>query len=198
MVASKPEEWRRPEHARLLRGEPRRDLGEQAHGVALVRAGRDDSNEVAEWRIAELPAPLELLGEESGDVVPGRMHDRPRVRLKRLDDDPARRIATASSCELRHELERPFFGPEIRHGEPGVRIDDRREGDAGEVVALRDHLGPDQDRPICLGEPAESGGELAGPANGVGVEPDPLEPRNLLRQLLLELLGARADAGELG
>ena len=107
------------------------------------------------------------------------------------------RVAPAAAGELRHELERPLLGPEVRQREPGVRIDDRREVDAREVVALRDHLRPDQDGPLGPAEALERLPHGARPGGGVCVEPDALELRHVPLELLLEPLGARADVGEL-
>ena len=80
---------------------------------------------------------------------------------------------------------------------PGVGIDDRREVDAGEVVALRDHLRPDQHRAVRAAEALERLAQRAGPRGRVGVEPDPLELGHVPLELLLEPLRARADVREL-
>ena len=97
-----------------------------------------------ERRIAELAPPLELAGEEAGDVVPRRELDRARVGLERLHEHAARRVAAAAAGELRQQLERPLLRAEVRQAEARVRVDDRGERDAGEVVALRHHLRADQ------------------------------------------------------
>ena len=56
----------------------------------------------------------------------------------------AGRVAAAPARQLRHELERPLLGAEVREREAGIGIDDGGDRDAGEVVPLRDHLRPDR------------------------------------------------------
>ena len=84
-----------------------------------------------ERRIAERLAALELAREEAGDVVVHGVAERRRVRLERLHEHPARRVAAAASRELRHELERPLLRPEVGQAEARVRVDDRGERDPG-------------------------------------------------------------------
>ena len=126
--------------------------------------------------------------------------ERHRVGLEGLHEHEAGRacaLAPAAAGELRDELERPLLGAEVGEREPGVGIDDRREVDAREVVALRDHLRPDQDGPLGPAEALERLPHGARPGGRVGVEPDALELRHVPLELLLEPLGARADVGEL-
>ena len=82
--------------------------------------------------------------------------------LERLDEHPARSVAAAAAGELRHELERPLLGPEVRHREAGVRIDDGGERDAREVVPLRDHLRAEEHRSIGGGEAPRASRERPG------------------------------------
>ena len=112
-------------------------------------------SEMAERRIAECLAPLELAGQEALDVVPGGELDRPRVGLERLDQDAAGRVAAAAARELGEQLERALLGPEVGKREAGVGVDDRGQRDPFEVVALRDHLRAEQYRPVGRGEPLE-------------------------------------------
>ena len=139
----------------------------------------------------------ELVGEEAGDVVPNRVRERRRVRLEGLHDDPARRIPAAPAGQLRHELERPLLGAEVREREPRVRVDDRRDLDAREVVALRHHLRPDQHGRARRREALERIAQRARPRGGVRVEADPLEAGHSPRQLRVEALRPRTDAREL-
>ena len=152
---------------------------------------------MADRRVAERRSPLELLGEEAGHVVALGELEGHRVRLERLHDHEPRRIAAAAAGELGDELERPLLGPEVGDREAGVGIDDRREVDAGKVVALRDHLRADQHRAVHAAEALERLAQRAGPRRRVGVEPDPLELGHVPLELLLEPLGARADVREL-
>ena len=122
------------------------------------------------------------------DVVPGGIGERARVGLEGLDEHRARSVAAAPAGELGHELERALLRPEVREPEPGVRIHDRGERDAREVMALRDHLGSDEDDAIGGGEPLERLLERTALRSRVGVEPDPLE----LGHVLLELASPAA------
>ena len=178
--------------------QPAAQLAQQLLRRGRVRAGGDDRDQVAEGRVAELASPLELLGEEAGDVVPRRVAQRRRVGLERLHDHLPRRVAAAAAGELRHELERALLGPEVGQREPGVGVDDGGERDAREVVALGDHLRSDQHRPVGGGEAIERLAERTRLGGRVRVEPDPLELGDALRELRLEPLRARPDPSELG
>src|SRR5206468_7684393 len=123
--------------------------------------------------------------------------DRTRVRLNRLDDHAPRRVAAASPGELRQELERALLRAKVRQPESRVRVDDRGERDAREVVALRDHLRADEDRAVGLGEPRQRSGKGTRLLDRVRVEPDPLELRDLRLELALEPLRAGSEAREL-
>ncbi len=150
-----------------------------------------------EGRIAELATPLELPREELGHGVAGGQRDRARVGRERLDDHAPRPVAPAPPGELRDELEGPLLGTEVGNEQPCVGVDDRRKADTREVVPLRHHLRSQQDRAIGGGEALEDACVGAVPRGCVRVEPKELELGKSRRQLLLEPLGAGADAGEL-
>src|SRR5439155_7328695 len=158
----------------------------------------EDANEMAERRVAERAPSLELAGEEAGDVVASRVPDRTRIRLERLDEHAPRRAASAPPRELRDQLEGPLLGAKIREREGEIGVDDRSERDPGEVVALGDHLRPEQDGPIGRAEAAQRVRKRLGPGDRVGIEPDPLELRDVPLQLALELLRPGAETRQLG
>ena len=108
------------------------------------------------------------------------------------------RVAAAAAGELRDELEGALLGAEVGQREPGVGVDDRGERDAGEVMALRDHLRADEDGAVGGGEPVERLVQRAGLRRRVRVEPDPLQLGDALRELRLEPLRAGADPRQLG
>ena len=91
-------------------------------------------------RIPEFAAAFELPREEAWDVVVRRERDRPCIRLKRLHEHTAGRIAAAPSRQLGQELERALLGAEIRKSKSGVGVDDGGERNPREVVALCNHL----------------------------------------------------------
>ena len=82
--------------------------------------------------------------------------------------------------------------------EPGVRVDDRRERDALEVVPLRDHLGAEQHPALALAEPVQRLGQARRLRCRVRIEPHEIELREAGSQLLLELLGTCPEPRELG
>src|SRR5688500_5588602 len=98
--AAKTEERRRAEHVVAYACG---DLSEQLHRTARLRSRRDDADEMAKRRVAELPPALELLDEEPRHVVPRGMDDRPGIGLEGLDENLAGRIATAPAGKLRQE-----------------------------------------------------------------------------------------------
>ena len=107
------------------------------------------------------------------------------------------RVAAAAARELGDELERPLLRAEVREREARVGVDDGRERDPGHVVALRDHLRPDEDCPLGRAEALEDVAHRARPARDVRVQPEPLELGDALRELRLEPLRPGADPGEL-
>ena len=196
VAPAEPQQRRRPEQLRAA--DPGLQLVERPHDRLELGAGDDDPHEVRERRVAERAAPLELLGEEAPDVVARRVGDRPRVGLERLHDHAPRRVAAAAPRELGDQLERALLGAEVGHREAGVGVDHGGELDPGEVVALGDHLRPEQDAGLGVAEAAERLGHLLGLRDGVRVEPDQLELRQLALELALELLRPGAEAREVG
>ena len=153
---------------------------------------------MADGRVPECRAPLELLGQESLDVVPLGELERHRVGLERLDEHEPRSVAPAAPGELRHELERLLLGTEVGDRETRVCVDDGGEVNAGKVMSLRDHLGTDEHGTIGAPEAFDRLAEGTGARGGVGVEPDPFELGHVPLELLLEPLRSRADVCELG
>ena len=95
--------------------------------------------------------------------------------------------------DLGEELKGPFSAPIVGEAEGGVCRDDPHQRHVGEVVALGDHLGADED----LGLPAPEGGEdlLIGVPAGdrVRVHADGPGAGEPLLDLLLHLLRAHAE-----
>ena len=109
-----------------------------------------------------------------------------------------RGVAAAPSRELRHELERPLLRPEVGEREAGVGVDDGRDRDPREVMALGDHLRPDErGRAGRRAKRSSASRSAPGPSGRVRVEPDPLETGDAARELGLEPLRPRADARQL-
>src|SRR5438067_5887245 len=66
------------------------------------------------------------------------------------------------------------------------------------MVALRDHLCPDENGAFCPCEPLEPRAKLLGLGDSVRVEPNPFELGNVPLELALEPLCPRSDPSELG
>jgi hypothetical protein len=194
--ATQPEERRGAEQLELRQAGLQ--LFERSRGVGELRTRDEDAHEVAKRRVAERASALELAHEEAGHIVTDGVLYSARLRLEGLNEDTAGRVAAAAPGELGEELERPLLGAKIWQSEPGVCVDDSGKLDAGEVVALRDHLRPDEDGTFGTGEALECRTQLRGLRDRVGVEPDPLELGYVLLELALEPLRPRPDPGELG
>ena len=93
---------------------------------------------------------------------------------------PAPPRATAPG-ELGHQREGPLLGPEVREAKARIGVDDHRQDDVGEVVALRDHLRSDQDGGLSAVELAQDRRVSALPRGGVRVEPQAPEPARRAR-----------------
>src|SRR5207253_5838920 len=92
VFAAQAEERRRAEQLAVVPVEPGTQLLEERQPRALGRRGDEHAHEVAEGRVAELAAPLELVGEEARHVVARRERQRPRVGLEGLYEHAPRRI----------------------------------------------------------------------------------------------------------
>ena len=72
--------------------------------------------------------------------------------VERLAQERQRSVAarvTRPPRHLRQQLKRPLPGPEVRHAKADVCRDHADQRDAREVMALRDHLGADEDVEIA-------------------------------------------------
>ncbi len=166
----------------------RRELGAGLHR----RAHRPD--QVPIGRIAERLAPLQLAGHEAVGVVSGRVTQRARRRVERLDDHPPAPLpASAAAGELGHEREGALLRAEVREAQRGVGIEDHGQRDGREVVALGHHLGAHEH---TGGRGVEAAQHRAARARGghVGVEPEHGQRPHQLLELPLELLRARPVA----
>src|SRR4051812_29696170 len=112
MPRAEPQQRRRPEQLRIA--ETALQLFERPRRVGLLRPGHDDADEMAERRIAERTAALELARDEALDVVACCVRDRAGVRLERLHDHAAGGVAAAPPGKLRQQLKRALLRAEVR------------------------------------------------------------------------------------
>src|SRR4051794_23468450 len=146
LPAAQAEEWRGAEdlggggavHAARDGG------GRGPRGVDRVGA-RDDPDQVGERRVGERAAALELAGEEAARVVAGGGGDRGGVGRAGLHEHAAALGAAAGPArELRDQRERALLRAEVGEAQRAVRVENDAERHVGEVVALGDHLGSEQ------------------------------------------------------
>ena len=111
-----------------------------------------------------------------------------------LDDDLARQVRPPGPAgHLGEELKGPLRGAEIRKVEPHVRRHHPHQGEAGEVVPLGHHLGPDEDVDLPPPHPAQDAVVGPGPAGGVPVEAADPRPREPGAGGLLDPFGPEAE-----
>src|SRR5580765_3142869 len=111
MLAAQAQQRRRAEELGVA--EPGLQLLEGTRCIRELRARDDDAHQVAERRVAEVAPPFELAREKARNVVPRGVGDRAGVRLERLNDDAARRVAAAAPGELGQQLKRPLLGAKV-------------------------------------------------------------------------------------
>ena len=115
-----------------------------------------DPDQVRERRIARAPAAARARRRGSRPRRGRPRADRGRVGRQRLHQHaPAALAAPAAAGELGDQREGPLLGAEVGEPEGRVGVDDDAEDDVGEVVALGDHLGADEDPGVRLVEAAE-------------------------------------------
>lgn len=120
------------------------------------------------------------------------------LRLVRLQQDFGRPARTTGATrhlgdQLSHALECAEIGAEERL----VGVDHADQRQAGEVVALGQHLGADQNLHGAALDVVEQALELAGFAQSVGVEPLDAALRELLTQHFFDALGALPQRSQL-
>jgi len=140
-------------------------------GAAFVAGAGEEEGKMGEGRVAKLFAHVEFLVDEALEVVVSGKLDGGGVWSGGLDDDFARHLsATGAACDLGEELEGAFAGAEVGGVEGEVGIEDADEGDVGEVEALGDHLGAEEDIDFLGAEVAEGIAEGVFSPGGIGVE----------------------------
>ena len=109
--------------------------------------GRDDDRgEAAERRHRRLAPGLGLGGVEAGSIARDQRGDDRRVGIVGLDEHAAGLVAAAGAAgDLLDLLEAALGGAQVAAGEAEVGIDHADQGEVGEVIALGDQLGADDD-----------------------------------------------------
>ncbi len=157
LAAAEPKARRRAERdgaVRQRRVERLRAAPAAAPLQALGVGRRElDPDQVRERRIAELAAALELAGEEARrrrGAAAWRDRVGARAPASARAPGPPRVAAAAAAGELGDEREGPLLGAQVGKAQGRVGVEDDAEHDVGEVVALGDHLGADQDAGVRL------------------------------------------------
>ena len=127
--------------------------------------------------------------------MPRGVADARRAGRQGLDQDPPTGLAPpAAAGELRDQREGALLGAEVRQAQRAVGVEDDAQRDVGEVVALGDHLGADEDAATRRARTRRARSACAAPGGAVGVEAEDLERRQQLVELGLHALGARRHA----
>ena len=168
-----------PRSHRLEPRAPSRSSRSAASGAPGLGPRDEDRDEVAEGRVAERLASLELAREEPATSWLTACRERRSRRAGRSARDASRGVATAAPRELGHELERSLLGSEVGQREAGVGVDDRCERDARALMSLRDHLRADRTARSALAN-RSSTSRTAPAARDVRVEAEPLELGHVL------------------
>ncbi len=171
-------------------------LGSRSGRVLVLRL-QPHEGQTGGGRVGEGAPKHQFLREEGIDIVVARKAHRRVVGVVGLDEDPPRTVAASGPAgNLGQELKRPLARAKVRQVEERVGGDDAGEGDPGKVVALGDHLGPDEDLGISGGEGSEGPFEAVPAAHGVAVEDHGFDIGVELGQVVGHLLGAGADGVE--
>ena len=150
-------------------------------------------------RIVKLAAVADLRVEERLVGLQARVADAVMLGIEGLDDRLPRPVAAPGAArDLRQELEGTLRGAEVRQGQPDVGGDHAHEGHVREVMALGDHLRPDEDVDVAAGEAVEEGRGGAAAADRVTIETRDRHARVALDHLLLDALGPESDRLEVG
>ena len=147
--------------------------------------------------MSPMPPLLQLDREEAVLVADGqRLHDRMLGQVG-LDQHPAGPLLAAGAAgHLIEQLERPLGGAQVTAAQAEVGVDDPDQREVGEVVALGDDLGADQDVDRVALHRLDQRCRGLGVARGVaGHHREPGLGR-ISRQLLGEPLDARAGGGQ--
>ena len=167
------------------------DVLERELGEAFMRGSGAEEGGVGEGRIRKLASKLEfLVGKTFVIVVTGEL-DGGRMGREGLDHHFAFHFTPSRAArDLGQELEGPFAGAEIGDVEGEVGVEDGGEGDVGEVEALGDHLGAEEDVDLAGSEGGEGVLEDVFLARGIGVEAGEAGFGKDLAEDFLDLFGA--------
>ena len=156
-------------------------LGGRLEPRLVLGADELDPDQVREGRVAKRPAALELAGEEARRRRGARRGAMLAALGRQGLDEHLSRRARRARCARR--AGRPSRRSAPRRGSRGSAGSRRRRGstlsvDLGEVVALGDHLGADEDAALGASlEAARISSVGAAPGGGVGVEPEDRQRR---------------------
>ena len=139
--------------------------------AALVAGASLDQGTVGEGRVAELFSEVELLVSVAEEVVVAGELDGGRVRGEGLDDDFALELTTASPAgDLGQQLEGALTGAEIGNMQAEVGIQYADQSDVGEMQALGNHLGANDDIDLALAELSQGVAQGVLAAHGVRID----------------------------
>jgi hypothetical protein len=152
LETAQPKQRRRPQHGARRQ---RDGISQMLCGILRrARAGRraDDPDQRSERRVLEQTPSPELLLQEPVGVVARRERDRPRARRERLHQNPAARLPTSGAArQLSDQREGALLRTKVGKPQRLIGVEHDAQRDVRKVVALGDHLRPDQHAGVgCL------------------------------------------------
>ena len=151
----------------------------------------------AEGRVVHPAAILQLALREAGVVVSAGGNDGVVVGIVGLHDDAAGQFTTACAArDLRHQLKDPFRGAEVRHRQRVIAADNADQRDAVNVVALSDHLRPDEQVNFAGVEAREQMFEIVASTDSIAVHAADARAGKDFREAFFALLRSGAEVVE--
>ena len=142
------------------------------HRILERSPAHDDVHESQQWWIAHATAERQLALEERREVLPAGELDAVVLGIERLHDGFSNPLpAPRATRNLGEQLEGPLARPEIGDAETNVGGDHAYERHAREVVALGDHLRPDEYVQVAGGEARQERSQRPFPSNRISIDP---------------------------
>src|SRR3984893_6887375 len=178
----------------IVRGEIFRELARPANRFLQICVAHDYVRQRRKWRIGHRAPEWRFALVKCRIVLLYRVLNRVVLRIKSLNQDASRQIATACATgNLREQLEGALGGAKIRQAQRGIRADHTDQRDALEIMALREHLRASQNVERAPGERAERFLVLPLGSGGIAIEPRYSRAGKFFAQALLQMLGAFAE-----
>ena len=165
----------------------------------LLFATHGDEHGVAVGGMAAGLADGEFLGGEAFEVVVAGELDAGALGREGLHDNLAGHFTAArASGDLGEELEGAFASAEIGNVEGEVGVEDADKGDVGEMEALGDHLGADEQIDLLSFKGIEGIAQFVLAGHGVGIDAGDAGGGELFAERFLNAFGAESGMEDAG